>query len=448
MYRTARSILLGSLLLLGACDDSPELLQPEPSAPEAAAAAAGGPPFMSSSVVAGENHGCALTRDGSAYCWGANDLGQLGDGTTTASATPVAVAGGLRFASLSASGNHTCGVTKEGAASCWGWNNAGQLGDGTLTNRTLPGTVEGGIAFRRVDAGWTHTCGTTEAGAVHCWGSNQHSQLGTTVTMETCPAMFPFACSTRPLPVVTELRFSDLSVGLSHNCGVADDGVAYCWGWNAFGQLGDGTWPNRSTPTRVGGGLTFASVSAGAGHSCGTDPSGVAYCWGNNIGGGLGNGTMTSTRLPVAVAGGLRFAGISAGAGNNIFTHTCAITASGEAYCWGGNEEGQLGSTLSTETCQISNRHGIIEYACSTRPLLVTGGLSFATTDQGREFTCGRTENGQVHCWGTNALGQLGNGRGEGSSSPTRVAAPSRGRTPPKGRPEGVGKPFQLTGAE
>jgi hypothetical protein len=136
------------------------------------------PGFTFVTMALGMYHTCGLTTGGYAYCWGFNDQGQLGNGSTTNSSSPVPVATSLTFVSLAAGGEHTCGLTSTGAAYCWGDNFRGDLGDGTGTPRSLPVAVLGGIPFVRLTAGNSHTCGVTSGGAAYCWGDNQAGALG------------------------------------------------------------------------------------------------------------------------------------------------------------------------------------------------------------------------------------------------------------------------------
>ena len=188
-------------------------------------------------IGVGVYHTCGVTTGGAAYCWG-------NDGSGLRSSSPLAVSGGLSFATVSA-GDHTCGVTTAGAAYCWGDNFFAQLGDGTTTTRTSPVAVLGGLTFATVSAGVSHTCGVTTAGAAYCWGSNATGQLGDGTTTR----------HMSPVAVAGGLTFAVVSAGDGgpHTCGVTLDGAAYRRGDNGFGQLGDGTGLDSNVPVRVAG---------------------------------------------------------------------------------------------------------------------------------------------------------------------------------------------------
>lgn len=290
----------------------------------------------------GEAHTCALTADGSAYCWGKNNAGQLGNGTTTNSSVPVLVSGGIRFASLDVGVLHTCGVTSGGTTYCWGANGRGQLGDGTTTNSPVPVGVSGGLTLQSVTAGgyaFGHTCGLTSGGAAFCWGSNDRAQLGTgTSDLNAHPA---------PAPVAGGRTFTALTVGLgSHTCGLTSSGAAYCWGANDFGALGNGTSTDSPVPIPVSGGHVFVQVVAGGfiGHTCGRTSDGTAFCWGENERGAIGDGSTVDRLTPAAVTGGLAFTSLVAG-----FRHTCGRASTGAVYCWGSGGAGQLGINSTSQ---------------------------------------------------------------------------------------------------
>src|SRR6266699_2954267 len=246
------------------------------------------------SVNGGYVHTCGLSTSRAAYCWGDDVFGQLGDGTTAGRTTPVPVAGGLRFAAVSAGSFHTCGVTTSGAAYCWGDNHSGQLGDGVVDHtmyRSSPGRVVGVHGFATVSAGNVHTCGMTTHGVAYCWGYNVWGQLGDGTTTQ----------RSIPVPVTGGLRFAVVDAGSYFSCGVTTGGAAYCWGENLDGELGDGTTTSWSTPVRVSGVLNFAAVGAGWYHTCGMTTTAGAYCWGYNGHSQLGEGTTITSLTPVPV---------------------------------------------------------------------------------------------------------------------------------------------------
>jgi len=340
----------------------------------------------------GSFHSCALNPSGQAYCWGDNYYGKVGDGTSGSFSQPVPtpVAGGLTFAALSGGGDHSCGVTTSGVAYCWGYNNVGELGDGTIGTRLVPTRVAGDLTFAAVSAGGGHTCGLTPAGAAYCWGVNWAGQLGTGTEYgpEVCPQDGGTACSTVPVAVAGGLTFVTVSAGDFHTCGVTTSGQAYCWGYNNVGELGDGTIGLSPFPTPVAGGLTFAAVSAGGSeYTCGVTTSGQAYCWGWNGEGELGDGTFDRRLVPTPVAEGLTFAALSAG-----YAHTCGVATSGAAYCWGWGRNGQLGDGTAT------GRLVPTAVAAGLRFAALSGGTfhTCGVTTSGQGYCWGGNANGQL----------------------------------------------------
>jgi len=285
----------------------------------------------SRAVAAGLFHACALDGSGIASCWGANEAGQLGDGTSIDRAAPVRVATDHRFSVLAAGVSHTCGLGAGGQALCWGANLGGQLGDGSRSDRAEPVPVANSTAFRLLVAGWNHTCALTAAGSVQCWGLNRDGAVGDGSTLD------------RLTPVSILDRVEDLSAGSAHTCAVRQ-GRVLCWGANSNGQLGVGSLQSRAAPAMVDGlrGRAMA-VAAGAAHTCALLTDGTAHCWGQNLHGQLGNGSTAGAALPQRVQGGLTFARIHAGGGL-----TCGVTDRGDEYCWGLNQNGELGDGTRT----------------------------------------------------------------------------------------------------
>lgn len=340
-------------------------------------------PARFAAISLGTGHSCALTSDGAAYCWGTSWHGETGAGTArryTNTVAPARVAGGVRFAALDAGSFHTCALDAAGAAHCWGDNLYGQLGAGRAgegavlsaparagsaaglvaisagNDRTCaltaggaaqcwgrgppgPHRAPGGGAFTRLSAGGDFACALDAAGAASCWGGNEYGQLGGGAAG---------APSDAPLPIVGGRRFVAVSAGTAHACALTGGGEAYCWGLGGDGRLGTGSEASSLAPVAVAGGLRFAAISAGRSHTCAVAADGAAYCWGQNLRGQAGAAWSAPARptpadlrklVPTPVAGGLRFNIVVAGPAE----HSCALDATGAAYCWGSNGGGELG---------------------------------------------------------------------------------------------------------
>lgn len=303
---------------------------------------AGTPGIRFTSLALGYTHGCGLSADGHAYCWGSNQLGQLGTGRTdsTPHASPTLVRAAITFVELTAGIHHTCGRTESNEVYCWGYNLLGETGRGRKGSiDSVPGLVTGDLRFREVATGNSHTCGLALDGAPYCWGNGAAGLLGTdSMPAPECDTTDSPWCG-GPVLVSGDLRLTLIDTRWDHTCGLDDAGVAYCWGSNRFFQLGAPTEANFSAqPVAVVGGEPWVALSTGAGHTCGVTASGTAYCWGGNGDGQLGVGEVDEAREPIAVATDLRFIDIHVG-GNQ----TCAKAHDGLVYCWGSNFDGQLG---------------------------------------------------------------------------------------------------------
>ncbi len=249
-------------------------------------------------IAAGYTHSCAVTAAGGVLCWGANLNGQLGDGTLTRRLVPTPVTGlAAGVAAIRAGWQFTCALTDEGRAQCWGANQNGQIGDGSLTDRLVPTPVQGlGAGLSALATGAAHACAVTAAGGLRCWGDNSGGQLGDGTTTD------------RPLPVAVRRLARgvvDVAAGGLHSCALTDAGGLKCWGSNRFGQLGDGGTAVRLQPGNVRR-LTegVAAVAAGDWHACALLGSGGYRCWGENYSGQIGNGTTgVDALVPMAVRG-------------------------------------------------------------------------------------------------------------------------------------------------
>lgn len=342
-----------------------------------------------SQVVTGGDHSCALTLEGEAYCWGRGANAETGIGHTHDTSRPRRVDTSLRFVQLTAGLRHTCGLDADGGAHCWGWNGTGQLGLGTDVGGMLrPNAVVTEARFTRLSAGWYHTCGITTAGAALCWGQNGDGQLGTgTQDM-----------ALGPEPVALAETFDDIAAGGFHTCGIVGSGPAagrmHCWGRNTEGQLGTGDTEPRTMPTAVAGSATYLSVSAGRGHTCAVTTSREVHCWGGNGRGQLGTRSFGSPGLPGSTAPvpayrDVPFATVSAG-----LDFTCATDTADQTYCWGAGREGQLGIASVDDVPRPAH--------------LARRAFSMVATAQGTH-TCAITPGRRLYCWGSGDSGQLGN---------------------------------------
>jgi alpha-tubulin suppressor-like RCC1 family protein len=341
-------------------------------------------------------------------CWGANDSGQLGNGTEFNKNAPVAVTG-LRnvVSAIAAGGRHTCALTASGGAFCWGNNDAGQLGDGTEAKKSAPVEVVGLTSgVRAITAGGAHTCALTTRGSVKCWGRNDSGQLGNGTETNASMAVDVVGLTNGIIAI---------EAGRGHTCALAHSGVVKCWGDNEDGQLGDGTTVDKSTPVDVMG-LTRGAraIAAGGYHSCAVTTTGGAMCWGDNSQGQLGNGAEADKTAPSVVIGlSSGISAISAGSGligeseSFVSAHTCAVTIAGGILCWGNNDDGELGAG------------GVVDQNTPVEVAGLTNGIGAVAA--GGLHTCALTTSGAVKCWGDNSQGQLGNGLTSDSLVPVDV---------------------------
>ena len=371
-------------------------------------------------IDAGGYHTCGITTAETLLCWGYGGDGQLGVSSTAPEALPTPVPGDTRFRTVSGGRFHSCGLTLAGTAYCWGNNGDGRLGNGgtmVISPTPTPVLIDSlpvSIAFQSIQAGRIHSCAIDLGQTAWCWGYNGEGELGVGVFAPSSFAKFAVVAQTgAPIKAI--------SVGGLHTCAITVAGAGLCWGYNASGQLGDGTANTTGTPQLVGGGLTFLTsplvvfpspdpnfplppgpfLAGGYQHTCAIATNGNTYCWGLNQDGQLGDGTRITRGIPAPV-NGPPLVTITAGQ-----RHTCGLTSAGLAYCWGDNSLGQLGDGTTTS---------------QTAPTAVVGGLSFAYINAGDLSTCGITSTGVAYCWGDNEFNQLGDGTTLGSAAPVKVA--------------------------
>jgi alpha-tubulin suppressor-like RCC1 family protein len=409
------------------------------------------PPPTVTTVDAGASHTCAFASSGTVKCWGHNDFGQLGNGTDNDSPTPVQVNGITTATAISDGGSHTCALLSGGAIRCWGSNDNGELGNGTSNGSSTPVQVSGITTATQISAGGSHTCALLSDHTVRCWGYNYYGQLGN-------GADGYDGSSQAPVVVSGITTATAISAGDSHTCAMLSGGAVKCWGYNYYGQLGNGAFGDGSSspiPVQVSGVTTATQISAGGSHTCAMLSGGTVKCWGNNGSGQLGNNSTTNSSTPVQVSGITTAKSISDGD-----SHTCALLSTGTIKCWGDNEYGQLGggtdgyggmsltpvqvggittawgvSAGGSHTCAVLSDHtvrcwgysdygqlgnGEMSYHSST-PVQVNGVTTATRINAGGYHTCALS-GGTVKCWGRNTYGQLGDGTSDSSPIPVQVS--------------------------
>jgi alpha-tubulin suppressor-like RCC1 family protein len=289
------------------------------------------PPGSATAVTAGWDNSCALMVGGTMDCWGFNNHGQLGDGTTTNRSSPTPVPGLSNVTAITAGGYHTCALLADTTVRCWGEGDFDELGDGTGTDQSTPVAVAGLTGAVSVSAGRNTTCARTSTGEVLlCWGNNDFGQLGDGTT------------ASRPTPVVIGSSYASVAAGGDHTCEITTGGDVDCQGDNSLGQLGfaspEGSPPSSDSPTQVDGGFEQDEVIAGDQFSC-SQAADEIRCWGDNTYGQLGR-YFTGGTFPEP--GGIFGVSAAFDSLSGIYRHACAVT-SGQVMCWGANDFGQLG---------------------------------------------------------------------------------------------------------
>jgi alpha-tubulin suppressor-like RCC1 family protein len=396
-----------------------------PAARAAPAAGVTAPPVMAVVSAGLDHHGCAVA-DGRLYCWGADNWGALGDGSTSGySGAPVAVdtsgvlAGKTMTAVSVGDAGSACALDSAGAAYCWGRDLEGDLGDsGGSSVSGLPvavytGGALAGKTLTQISAGHGQVCALDSAGAAYCWGFDLYGQAGVGYKIDSTS---PQAVDTRG--VLAGKTLTQISAGRLHSCALDTGGAAYCWGNSANGELGDGPRtkpafaPAAVDATGALAGKTLTQISAGDDLTCALDSEGAAYCWGDNIYGELGDGSTGGyADVPVAVDAGGALAGktlvrISAGAG-----HACALDTAGRAYCWGTDISGELGDGTTAGSD--------VPVAVDTSGVLAGQAISQISAGGGR--TCAVDTTSTIYCWGSDQKGQLGDASASGGHSDVPV---------------------------
>jgi len=348
----------------------------------------------------GEFHTAALKADGTLWTWGANTAGQLGDGTTTDRLTPVQEAtAATDWVAVATGTNHTVALKADGTLWAWGNNGEGRLGDGTTTDQSMP--VQEATAatdWVAVDAGSYHTVALKADGTLWAWGSNYYGQLGDGSTTD------------RWTPVQEDSGSIDwvaMDAGHLHTVALKADGTLWAWGHNNYGQLGDGSTSDRSTPDLEATAATdWVAVTAGSYqysyHTVALKADGTLWAWGGNYYGQLGDGSTMDRWTPVQEdSAATDWVAIDAGS-----YHTVALKADGTLWAWGGNYYGQLGDGST------SDRLTPVQEASAA--------TTWISADAGHSSTAAINTEGTLWAWGSNEYGQLGYGTALHYSTPVQ----------------------------
>jgi alpha-tubulin suppressor-like RCC1 family protein len=282
-------------------------------------------------IAIGWAHACAIADGGALFCWGENDTGEAGIGEVTMEPVPAPVPiGADPWKGVGAGDNHSCAIRDDGSLWCWGLNNAGQLGQGDLLDLAAPTRVATDTDWIAVDGGDAFSCALRADASMWCWGGNAWGQVGRGNTNR----------ATAPVKISGTRAFTTVAVGGYHACALADDGSLWCWGRNSSGQAAGPIAEERVlAPARIGMDADWTMLAAGDLHTCAIEVDGTLWCWGENGNGQLGQGNTADLAVPTQVGTDTHWTAVTAGA-----RHTCALRDDGTVRCFGRNDMGQLGT--------------------------------------------------------------------------------------------------------
>lgn len=365
-------------------------------------------------LSAGLEHMCARTTEGRALCWGRNEDGRLGNGSTDNSSVPTYVSGLKGVAAIASGDKHTCAIAgADKSVYCWGNNSDLQLGgtDSRSMSDVPVQVLDPDDGFLTdvewVATGAAHSCAVYGGGKVACWGQQGLGRLADGSLEE--DTMYPAIISRAGSSVDDAVMITDgkeIVAGSVSTCLLTTAGKVECWGDNSMGQIGaDSTVASAAFGRVVDGLPVVTKISGGSNHTCAL-ADGHVYCWGDNSFGQLGRQTDQSFAGPGEVPGLVDVKALDAG-----FLSTCVVTEDGSVLCWGNNEFGERGDATYNNS---STERSMVAISDVDSVAMGTG-------------VCARTDAREVLCWGSNLYGQLGNGRtSEGAQSiPTAALSPN-----------------------
>lgn len=368
----------------------------------------------------------ALKTNGTLWAWGANDYGQLGDGSTLDRYNPTQITTNTNWTAIAAGTAHTLALKSNNTLWSWGNNQYGQLGDGTTVSKTEPAQITG-TNWQTFSAGRDHTVALTN-GTLWAWGRNNVGQLGDGTTVD----------KLIPTQVGTDNNWSDIfATGYYHTVALKSDGTLWAWGANDYGQLGIGSVISAITPTKIGVSTDWSAVTAGAYHTLARKNNGTLWAWGFNQYGQLGINNTINMNTPTQVLSDINWSVIAAGA-----YHTITLKTDGRFWAWGGNWVGQLGIGniyIPSTPPQYEEEHGFfgcggsrqcssagssaISYNYRNVPVEITTASDWGMIVGGGAHTVALKTNSTLWAWGSNNYGQLGTGDTDTRDTPTRIGS-------------------------
>ncbi|MFF2531476.1 OmpL47-type beta-barrel domain-containing protein [Brevibacillus sp. NPDC058079] len=343
-------------------------------------------------ISAGGSHSMFIESDGTAWIWGQNRSGQLGDGTTSVKKAPVKVKGFSDFITVDGDDEYSVGIKSDGTVWAWGANDVGQLGDGTTIGKRTPVKLTSLTGMIDVKSMYSHSVALKSDGTVWTWGKNSNGQLGDGTTVD----------RSTPVKVNGITDVIAIAAGGHHTLALKSDGTVWTWGYNRNGQLGDGTDVDKFIPLKVSGLTNVTKISGIGFSSVALKSDGTVWTWGSNSEGDLGDGTTIHRYTPVKVSGLTNVIAIDSNNG-----HTVALKSDGTVWSWGGNSNKQMGNG-STE-------------AYSAIPVQASGLNNVVDIRAGSFHSLALKADGTVWSWGWNSNGQLGDATTTAKSFPVQA---------------------------
>ena len=339
---------------------------------------------ISSSKTNSSGFTLGIRAGGTLWGWGYNANGQLGNGTTTTATVPVQIGVATSWKSVSAGNAHAVAVRTDGTLWAWGLNTYGQVGDGTNTQRTSPVQIGALTTWAAAVAGYQHTIALKTDGTLWAWGYNNDGELGqgTSDTLTT---------HTAPVQVGSVATWTGISTGAYHILATRSDGTLWAWGYNFYGQIGNGTTTTTTAPVQIGTATTWSTISAGYYFSLATRTDGTLWLWGRNVEGQLGDGTLTQRTAPGQLGTGTNWLNVQAG-GYQVL----ATKADATLWSWGQNLTGQLGQGFN----DITARGNI--------PVQIGAATNWSLLAPGYDFSVATKSDGTLWSWGDNSSNELG----------------------------------------